>query len=185
MTVVFLVLGGALLAAGFVGCVLPVIPGPPLAFGALLLLGIASSWATPAVPALVAMGVGAVLVTALDYLLPPAVARRVGGTRAGMVGAVVGMILGTLLLPPFGAIGGAFVGAVVGEIIGLRLRSDRSRDFVDPDDRDTPDEGGRPLRAGMGVFAGTLLGVALKLAYTSVAAVIFVAGAVGAIGTGA
>lgn len=181
MTVALLVLGGVLIAAGFVGCILPIVPGPPLAFGAIVMLGLASGWDTPTIAALVAMGVGAVAVTALDYLLPPVVARRAGGTRAGMVGSVVGMITGAVLLPPFGAIIGAFAGAVVGEIIGARLRSDRRRDFVDSDDRDAPDEGGRPLRAGMGVFAGTLLGVALKLAYTSVAAVIFVAGAVGTI----
>ena len=184
MTVVFLVLGGVLLATGFVGCVIPIIPGPPLAFAALLLLGIASGWVTPAVSALVAMGAGAVVVTVLDYLLPPAVARRVGGTRAGMGAAVAGMIAGAVLLPPFGAIVGAFAGAVVGEIIGACLRSDRSRHSVYPDDRDISDEGGNPLRSGMGVFAGTLLGVALKLAYTSVAAIMFVAGAVGTIGTG-
>ena len=182
MTVVLLVLGGLLLLAAFVGCVLPIVPGPPLAFGALVVLGLASGWATPAAAALIAMGVGAALVTALDYLLPPAVARRVGGTRAGMVGAVVGMIVGTVLLPPFGAIGGAFLGAVAGEIIGGRLRPDRSRDFKDPDDPDTANEGTNPLQAGMGVFAGTLLGVALKLAYTSVAAVIFVTGAAGVAG---
>ena len=184
MTVVLLVLGGALLVAAFVGCVLPILPGPPLAFAALILLGVASAWATPASATLIAMGIGAVIATALDYLIPPAVARRAGGTRAGMFGALIGMIAGTLLLPPFGAIGGAFLGAVVGEIVGPRLRSDQRRDAESDPDHERGADAASPLRAGMAVFAGTLLGAAVKLAYTAVAAIIFVTGAVALAGGG-
>jgi uncharacterized membrane protein YbaN (DUF454 family) len=38
---VLIILGFIVLAAGIVGCVLPVIPGPPLAYTALILLSIA------------------------------------------------------------------------------------------------------------------------------------------------
>jgi len=39
-----IILGFIVLAAGIVGCVLPIIPGPPLAYAALVLLSIARGW---------------------------------------------------------------------------------------------------------------------------------------------
>jgi len=42
--VILIILGSTLIFAGIVGCVLPVIPGPPLSYGALILLSLAYKW---------------------------------------------------------------------------------------------------------------------------------------------
>jgi len=142
---VLVILGFLLLVVGIVGCVVPVLPGPILCFLALILLSLIRGWQTFSVAALVVLGALTILVTVLDNVLPVLTARRWGAGKAGIWGSVVGMLLGMFLLPPFGAIIGTFAGAVLGELLFGRKDADA-------------------LRAGWGVFAGTMLSLAAKLA---------------------
>lgn len=147
MFVLWAVLGVLLALAGLVGCLLPIVPGPPVAF-----LGFTVVWAARgfhghtfgAVAPWVLLG-ATVLSLVLDYIAPALVGRRYGGTKGGSWGAVIGMLVGSIAFPPLGLILGAFVGALGGEI------------FTGQPTR-------RALRASWGVFLGTLLGTALKLA---------------------
>jgi uncharacterized protein YqgC (DUF456 family) len=139
------VLGFLLLAAGIVSCVLPILPGPLISYLALILLSLVRGWDTFSVAVLVVMGALGVAVTVLDNVLPVLTARRWGAGRAGIWGSIIGMIAGMFLLPPFGAVLGTFVGAVVGELIAGKLS-------------------GQALQAGWGVFVGTMLSLAVKLA---------------------
>jgi uncharacterized protein YqgC (DUF456 family) len=59
------------------------------------------------------------------------------------------------LFPPFGAILGTFAGAVLGELL-FRQKADRA------------------LRAGWGVFVGTMLSLAVKLAVSGAIAYFYV-----------
>ena len=152
--VVLIVLGFIVLIAGIIGCVLPVIPGPPLAYAALILVSIARSWEVLSPAALIILGLAAAAVTVLDYLMPLITSKWRGASKAGIWGSVAGMIVGMVFFPPFGVIIGTFVGAVLGEL----LFSNR------------PDGA---LKAGWGVFLGTMLGIALKLAVSGVIAVYF------------
>ena len=78
---------------GVAGCILPILPGPPLNFLALLLMrwsghaGFDSRflWIWVAVT---------LIVSALDYLLPGYLARRFGGSKYAATGSTVGMIVG-------------------------------------------------------------------------------------------
>jgi uncharacterized protein YqgC (DUF456 family) len=149
-----IVLGFIILAAGIVGCVLPIIPGPPLAYAALILLSIARKWEAVSPTVLIVLGVAAAAVTVMDYLMPLITSKWNGASKAGIWGSVAGMIVGMVFFPPFGVIIGTFVGTVLGEL----LFSNRP-------------EGA--LKAGWGVFLGTMLGIALKLAISGVIAVYF------------
>jgi uncharacterized protein YqgC (DUF456 family) len=151
---VLIVLGFIVLAAGIIGCVLPIIPGPPLAYVSLILLSIAREWKAVSPTVLIVLGVAAAAVTVLDYLMPLITSKWKGASKAGIWGSVAGMILGMIFFPPFGVIIGTFVGAVLGEL----LFSNRP-------------EGA--LKAGWGVFLGTMLGIALKLALSGVIALYF------------
>jgi uncharacterized protein YqgC (DUF456 family) len=148
------ILGFIFLAAGIVGCVLPIIPGPPLAYVALLLLSIARKWQAVSPTVLIVLGVAAAAVTVIENLMPIITSKWKGAGKAGIWGSVAGMIVGMVFFPPFGVIIGTFVGAVLGEL----LFSNR------------PDGA---LKAGWGVFLGTMLGIALKLAVSGVIAVYF------------
>ena len=151
---VLIVLGFIVLAAGIVGCVLPIIPGPPLAYAALLLLSIARKWQAVSPTVLIVLGAAAVVVTVIENLMPIITSKWKGASKAGIWGSVIGMVVGLVFFPPFGVIIGTFAGAVLGEL----LFSKRP-------------EGA--LKAGWGVFLGTMIGIALKLAVSGVIAVYF------------
>ncbi|MBN2000729.1 DUF456 domain-containing protein [candidate division KSB1 bacterium] len=128
--------------AGIIGCILPIIPGPPLSFLALLLLMAIKGWD---VNLLIVMGIITIAVTVMDYIVPAAGAKKYGASKAGVWGSVVGMLIGLVFFPPWGLFIGAFLGAVVGEMLVGK-------------------HGKNALKAGWGVFVGTLLAIVLKLA---------------------
>ena len=129
---------------GLVGCVLPVIPGPPLSFIGLLLLHF-TKYADFSFEFLLMFGCVAVVVTILDYVVPIWGTKKFGGSRAGMWGAAIGLVLGLIFLPPLGIIIGPFAGAVIGESL-------------------TGKEAAHAFRAGLGSLLGLMMGTGLKLA---------------------
>lgn len=152
--IALIVLGFIVLAAGIVGCVLPIIPGPPLAYAALILLSIARKWEAFPPAVLIVLGLVAAAVTVMDYLMPLITSKWKGASKAGIWGSVAGMIVGMIFFPPFGVIIGTFVGAVLGELL-FSKRPDGA------------------LKAGWGVFLGTMMGIGLKLAVSGVIALYF------------
>ena len=72
--ILLIIAGIILLLVAFAGCFLPVLPGPPLAFGALILLHFTTVTDVPS-EVLWSMAGLALLVTILDYVVP------VWGTR--------------------------------------------------------------------------------------------------------
>jgi len=132
-----------LMIIGIAGCLLPVLPGPPLSYLGLVVLHF-SRFADISRNLFIILAVVAVVVTVIDYVVPIWGTRRFGGSKYGMRGATVGLIIG-LFLGPFGIIIGPFIGAVVGELI-------------------FKDDVKYALKAGFGSLLGFLTGVGLKLA---------------------
>ncbi len=153
------VIGSLVVIAGFIGCVFPVLPGPPVAYIALLLVSWAGGWNVFAVWVLIVMAAAAVGAAVLDSILPVVTSRRSGAGKSGIWGSVMGMLVGTIFFPPFGTVIGAFLGALAGELIVMR-------------------EGSNPLKAAFGVFTGTFLATIVKLSVSGVIAVLFVQGLV-------
>ena len=144
MDIVLVVMGGILVLLGIVGCFLPVLPGPPLGFAGLLLLHF-SSFAEFSISFLVIMGLVAILVSVLDYFIPALGAKRFGGSRLGVLGCVVGLLLGVFFFPPLGIIVGPFLGAIVGELIN-------------------GDDLNKAVKSGFGSLVGFVFGTGIKLA---------------------
>ena len=136
--------GGVLMILGIIGCVLPVIPGPPLSFVGLLLLHF-SSYAEFSFEFLLVMGSIAVIVTIMDYIVPVWGTKKFGGSKAGMWGAAIGLVLGLIFFPPLGIIIGPFAGAVIGEAL-------------------TGKDAAHSFKAGLGSLLGLMIGIGLKLA---------------------
>lgn len=86
----------------------------------------------------------AVVVTILDYLIPAQGTKRFGGSKYGIWGTNIGLILGIISPIPLGFIIGPFVGAFVGELLY--------------DAKDTK----RAFRAAIGAFIGFLASTFLK-----------------------
>ncbi len=138
-----LALAIVLMIVGIAGCLLPVLPGPPLSYLGLVVLHF-TRFADISKNLFIILAIVAVAVTIIDYVVPIWGTRRFGGSKYGMRGATVGLIIG-LFLGPWGIIIGPFIGAVVGELI-------------------FKDDIKYALKAGFGSLLGFLTGVGLKLA---------------------
>ena len=114
---------------GLIGCIVPVLP----------------DYADISLSTLLIWGVVTVIVTVADFYLPAWMTRRFGGTRAGAVGATVGVFAGLFLFPPFGILLGPFFGAVLGELTRDKKNSNQA------------------FRSGFGSFLAFIVGTGLKL----------------------
>ena len=144
MDLILLVLGLLCCLLGILGSFLPVLPGPPFSW-----LGLLLSQLTGAIPFNTwFIGVTAIIalaVTLLDYWIPVLGTKKYGGSRAGMIGTVIGLIF-SLVFPVLGLPGillWPFIGALVGELINRANHQ-------------------KALRAAFGSFVGFLAGTLLK-----------------------
>lgn len=116
MDIALLLIAFILMIIGILGSFLPVLPGPPISWVGLLLL-----YLTKAVPmSYTVLGVTlfvALVVGILDYVIPAKGTKRFGGSKYGIWGTNIGLIVGIFAPIPLGFIIGPFVGAFVGEMI--------------------------------------------------------------------
>jgi len=115
LEIFLLILGLVFCLTGILGSILPVLPGPPISW-----LGLLTIYFIPDIPAeytflVITMGV-AVIILAMDYVIPIIGTKYFGGSRAGAIGSTIGLVVG-LFLPPLGFLIGPFVGAFLGEIL--------------------------------------------------------------------
>ncbi len=148
-----LILGIILMILGIIGCLVPVLPGPPLSFLGLLALhftrfGHFTGWT------LITFAGIAVVVSVLDYLVPVWGKQKLGGSKYGTRGATIGLLIG-IFLGPAGVIIGPLVGAFIGELI---FRDDLRY----------------AAKAGFGSLVGFLAGIGLKLAASLIMTFYFV-----------
>jgi len=144
MDIVLVVIGAFLMIVGILGCFLPILPGPPISFLALLLL----QWTEKAPfssDTLWTWGLITLGVTALDYIVPIYGTKKFGGTKRGVWGSTIGLVIGIFFFPPLGIIVGPFLGAFLGEMSNGNV-----------DNRTA-------LRSAFGSFVGFLVGTGLKL----------------------
>jgi uncharacterized protein YqgC (DUF456 family) len=133
-----------LMAAGVAGSVLPVLPGPPLVVAGALVHAIATDFTPIGAGRLAMLAALAGLAYVLEYGVTALGARRLGGSRWGMAGAVIGGVVG-LFLGPLGLLIGPLLGAIAGELLATG-------------------ELERGVRSGLGAALGAVAGVVLKLA---------------------
>jgi len=146
MDMTLAILGLLLVLGGFLGSILPVIPGPPISWAGFLLLRwtrfIEDHPEKYDTTLWILLGI-VILVTILDYVVPVMGTKRYGGSKRGVWGASIGVVVG-LFLGPLGVIVGPFLGAYIGEISTGKKHREASR-------------------AAWGSFIGFLTGVGLKL----------------------
>jgi uncharacterized protein YqgC (DUF456 family) len=127
---------------GILGSFLPILPGPLTSWVGLLILHF-----TKAVP----MNYTFLIITfsvafgiwILDYIIPAVGTKRFGGSKAGIIGTSLGLIIGLLSPIPGGIIIGPFLGALIGEFINKS-------------------EFNKALKAALGSFLGFLASTFIK-----------------------
>jgi len=145
MEAVLIIIGIILIVVGIIGCVVPGLPGTPIAYVSLILLQFVEqspfSWIFMLSWLLIVVSV-----TLLDFYVPIWGTQKFGGSKYGTYGSIVGLVVG-LFIPPWGIIIGPFLGAYSGELIGGKQHNEA-------------------LRAGFGAFLGFVAGTIMKLAVT-------------------
>ncbi|MFW6290590.1 MAG: DUF456 domain-containing protein, partial [Mariniphaga sp.] len=126
MDYVLIALGFLLIVGGILGSILPFLPGPPLSYGGLLLLHFTEAHQFTG-RFLIIWGVITVLTYLIDYFIPIWGTQRFGGSRQGIWGSIIGLVVGIFFFPPFGIIIGPFAGAIIGELIAGKTHSDAFR----------------------------------------------------------
>ena len=138
----WIILGIILVLVGIAGSLLPLLPGPPVAYVGLLIqqfrevkpfsTNFLLTWAAVVV-----------IILVLDYLIPIWGTKKFGGTKYGVWGCTLGFIF-AFWLGPWGVILGPFIGAFIGEMI------------ANQDSR-------QAFKAALGSFAGFLFGSLIKM----------------------
>lgn len=141
--IVWYALATLLIVAGFVGTILPALPGVPLVFCGMLLAAWAGGFAHVGAFTLILLGVLTVIAIAVDFVAGVLGAKRVGASRQAIIGAALGTFVGIF----FGLAGlllGPFIGALLGELVaGATLH--------------------KATGVGVGAWLGFLVGTVLKL----------------------
>lgn len=140
--VLLIIISFLIVGVGMAGSFLPVLPGPPLAYGALWLAH-TTSFAPFSTTTLVVYGVVVALISIADYILPVLATRFTGGTPQGARGALWGTLAGMFIPIPFGIFIGAFAGAVLGELSAGKTQREA-------------------VMAGIGAFIGFIAGSLMK-----------------------
>lgn len=156
MDIALLIFGFLLTLVGILGSFLPVLPGPPVSWVGLLLLhltkAVPDNWWFLGITLAIAL-----VVTIMDYIIPAAGTKKFGGSKAGMWGSIIGLLVAIFfpVLGPLGIIVWPFVGALVGE-----LANNADKD--------------KALKAAFGSFIGFLTGTFLKFLIAVVYAGLFI-----------
>ena len=144
MDIFLLIVGFLFMLIGIIGSFIPVLPGPTLSWIGLLLLyftkTVEDDWLFIGITLVVAL-----IVFALDYIIPVLGTKKFGGSKAGMFGTTVGLLVAIFfpILGIFGVIIWPFLGALIGELINKA-------------------DSGSAMKAAFGSFLGFLTGTFLK-----------------------
>lgn len=155
MDIFLLLLGFVFVFLGIIGSFLPVLPGPLTSWVGLLLLHFTDAIPLDSTFLSITLAI-AILIWILDYFIPAMGTKRFGGTKYGVYGTTIGLIVGLLSPIPFGMLLGAFFGALIGELMY--------------DGKDT----NRALKASFGAFLGFLASATIKFSIASVYFVMFI-----------
>lgn len=151
-----LVIAFLLILIGAVGSVLPVLPGPPLAYCGLLILHFSGKDFRLPLWILLVTGVLTLTITILDYVMPAYGTKYFGGSKYGSWGSTIGLIVGVFSswLGPWGILIGPFLGALIGELIYGQST-------------------GKAFQAALGSFLGFLGGTFMKIMFCFTLLVIY------------
>ena len=154
MDIFLLTIGFLFVMLGLIGSFLPVLPGPLTSWLGLLIL-----YFTSIVPMnYTFLGITlaiAILIWILDYIIPAIGTKRFGGSKYGVYGTTIGLLIGLFSPIPLGILLGAFLGAFIGEMLHDKTNTKRA------------------FRASIGSLLGLITSATIKFTVAVVYAVLF------------
>ena len=154
MDIFLLTIGFLFVMLGLIGSFLPVLPGPLTSWLGLLIL-----YFTSIVPMnYTFLGITlaiAILIWILDYIIPAIGTKRFGGSKYGVYGTTIGLLIGLFSPIPLGILLGAFLGAFIGEMLHDKKNTKRA------------------FKASIGSLLGLITSATIKFTVALVYAVLF------------
>lgn len=146
MDILLLLVGLLFILLGIIGSFLPVLPGPLTSWIGLLIIHLTKTIPINYKFLSITLGV-AIFIWLIDYIIPAIGTKKFGGTRYGVFGTIIGLLIGIFFMGPFGIIIGPFIGAYLGELIGNKNSN-------------------KALKAAFGSFIGFLTSTFIKFIAT-------------------
>ena len=144
MSIPGLITAVILFILGFLGTILPALPGPILIWAGMLGYGYFVNFENLSVSFYLSQALAVGLIYVVDYLSVVLGAKKYGGSRYAGWGAAAGTLVGLITLGPLGVIVGPFAGAVLVEILTGRTAQ-------------------QAVKVGIGTIIGFLGGTFVKL----------------------
>ncbi len=144
MDIFLIIVATLFMVLGIIGSFLPILPGPLTSWLGLLIFHLIDvvpmNWTFLIITLVIALAIWL-----LDYIIPAMGTKKFGGSKAGMIGTTIGLLIAIFfpILGVFGIVIWPFVGAYVGELIN---KSDSKR----------------ALKAAFGSFLGFLTSAFIK-----------------------
>ena len=135
------VIAGLLVLVGYIGLVMPVLPGIVLIFAGLLLAAWIDDFTRVSEATMIVIGVLSLLVWGVDFVASYFTAKKAKASKLALLGTLIGAVVG-IFGGIFGLIVGPIIGAVVGELMARRNSTDAAR---------------VGLAAGLGFVAGAIV----------------------------
>tara|TARA_B100000927_G_scaffold159991_1_gene128869 strand:+ start:333 stop:824 length:492 start_codon:yes stop_codon:yes gene_type:complete len=116
MDVFLILLASLFLILGIIGSFLPILPGPITSWFGFLILYL-SDVTDFSISLLITTFIIALIIWVLDFFIPAIGTKKFGGSKYGVIGTTIGLIIGVISPIPFGILIGPFLGALAGELI--------------------------------------------------------------------
>ena len=142
MDIFLLILGLILCLLGIVGSFSPIIPGPITSWFGLLVIHFSKLIPFDNQFLFITFLIAA-LIFALDLIIPILGLKKLGGSKKGLIGSTIGLLLGLLLAGPVGLLIGSFFGAISGEYVNNNSLK-------------------KSIKPAMGTFIGMAVGTTIK-----------------------
>ena len=142
MDIFLLILGLILCLLGIVGSFSPIIPGPITSWFGLLVIHFSKLIPFDNQFLFITFLIAA-LIFALDLIIPILGLKKLGGSKKGLIGSTIGLLLGLFLAGPLGLLIGSFFGAISGEYVNNNSLK-------------------KSIKPAMGTFIGMAVGSTIK-----------------------
>ena len=142
MDIFLLILGLILCLLGIVGSFSPIIPGPITSWFGLLVIHFSKLIPFDNQFLFITFLIAA-LIFGLDLIIPILGLKKLGGSKKGLIGSTIGLLLGLFLAGPVGLLIGSFFGAISGEYVNNNSLK-------------------KSIKPAMGTFIGMAVGITIK-----------------------
>ncbi|MEM9213506.1 MAG: DUF456 family protein [Cyanobacteria bacterium P01_F01_bin.150] len=157
-----------LMFAGVVGSFVPALPGITLVLLAIVIWGIAVGFSGIVLSLVVAIA-AFVLCLAIDNLAGILSAQKVGASRWGQIGAIIGMFMGFFGFLPALPVGGPLLGIIFGTVLGAFIG-----EFLHRHNLALGERVKQAAKVGIAIVVGNLVGNLLQGIVALITLIVFV-----------